>query len=93
MNNERVISGPYIEDGRWIVEVPRKTTDAVVLLKEKLIDGGKNAGVADLIAKTIQKNFKILVNDEVLKVYEGNTDFAAFLIYFLSGKPLWLTTQ
>ncbi len=93
VNNERVISGPYIEDGRWIVEVPRKTTDAVALLKEKLIDGGKNAGVADLIAKTIQKNFKILVNDEVLKVYEGNTDFAAFLIDFLSGKPLWLTTQ
>ena len=23
-----VISGPFIEDGRWIVEVPRKTTDA-----------------------------------------------------------------
>ena len=91
--NERVISGPYIEDGRWIVELPRKTTDAVALLKEKLTDGGKNAGVADLVAKTIQKNFKILVNNEVLKVYEGNADFAAFLTDFLSGKPFWLTNQ
>jgi len=93
VDNERVISGPYIEDGRWIVEVPRKTIDAVALLKEKLIDGGKNVGVADSIAKTIQRNFEILVNDEVLKVYEGDTNFAAFLTDFLSGKPFWLTTQ
>ena len=92
-DNEKVISGPYIEDGRWIVELPRKTTDAVALLKEKLEDGGKNFGVADLVAKTIQKNFKILVNYEALKVYEDNADFAAFLTDFLVGKPFWLTTQ
>jgi tRNA nucleotidyltransferase (CCA-adding enzyme) len=92
-DNKQTISGPYIEDGRWIVELPRKTTDAVALLKEKLKDGGKNAGVADLIAKTFQKNLKILVNDEVLKVYEGNADFAAFLTDFLSGKPFWLTVE
>ncbi len=65
--NERVISGPYIEDGRWIVELPRKTTDAVVLLKEKLADGGKNIGIADLIAKTFKKNLEVFVNREVLK--------------------------
>ena len=92
-NNKQVISGPYIEDGRWIVELPRKTTDAVTLLKEKLTDGGKNAGIADLVAKTIQEDFKILVKEEVLKVYEGNAHFAAFLTEFLSGKPFWLTTQ
>ena len=42
--NESVISGPYIEDGRWIVEVPRKTTDAVALLKEKLARWRQNCG-------------------------------------------------
>src|SRR3990172_4773575 len=57
--NERVVSGPYIEDGRWMVELPRKTTDAVALLKDKLADGGKNSGVADLIAKIFQKNLKV----------------------------------
>ena len=89
-DSEHVISGPYIENGRWMVELPRKTTDAVVLLKEKLADGGKNAGVADLIAKTIQKNFMILVNDAVLEVYSENRDFAASLTKFISGKPFWL---
>ena len=91
--NERVISGPYVEDGRWMVELPRKTTDAVVLLKERLADGGKNAGVADLIAKVIQKNLKVIVNSEVLEVYSVNGDFAEFLTEFLSGKPFWLKNQ
>ena len=88
--NEQVISGPSIEDGRWIVELPRKTADAAILLKEKLADGGKNAGVADLIAEAIKEDFKVLVNGEVLKIYLGDTDFAVFLTDFLSGKPFWL---
>jgi tRNA nucleotidyltransferase (CCA-adding enzyme) len=91
--NESVISGPYIEDGRWIVEVPRKTTDAAALLKEKLADGGKTVGVADLIAQSIRKNHKILVNAEIGAVYEENVDFAEFLTDFLFGKPFWLKTQ
>jgi tRNA nucleotidyltransferase (CCA-adding enzyme) len=89
-DNERVISGPYIEDGRWIVELPRKTVDAVALLTEKLGDGGKNAGVSDLIACAIQKKFDVLVNEEVLEVYGENNDFAVFLTSFLSGKTFWI---
>lgn len=92
-DNKSVISGPYIEDGRWIVEVPRKTTDAVVLLKEKLADGGKNAGVAELIAKSIRKNLTVLVKDEIAAVYKENHDFAEFLTDFLSGKPFWLKVE
>jgi tRNA nucleotidyltransferase (CCA-adding enzyme) len=88
--DERVISGPYIEDGRWMVEMPRKNIDAAELLQMKLTDGGKNAGIADLIAKIIQKNLKIRVNIEVIEVYEGNGDFAEFLTGFLIGKPFWL---
>ena len=74
--NEMVVSGPYIEEGRWMVELRRKIIEATVLLKEKLADGGKSAGVADLIAKAMQKNFGVLVNSEVLEVYEKNEDFA-----------------
>jgi tRNA nucleotidyltransferase (CCA-adding enzyme) len=92
-DNKKVISGPYVEDGRWMVTLPRKTTDAVVLLREKLADGGKNAGVAELIAKAIQKNLKVLVNGEVLEVYKSNESFAGFLADFLSGKPFWLKAQ
>ena len=92
-DNEIVVSGPYIEEGRWMVELPRKIIDARVLLKEKLTDGGKSVGVADLIAKAMQKSFRVLVNSEVLEVYERNGDFAAFLSDFLVGKPFWLKNQ
>ena len=89
-NNKTVISGPYIEDGRWIIEVPRKSTDVVVLLKEKLADGGKNAGVAELIAESISKKVKIVVNSEISEVYVENGDFAVFLTDFVFGKPFWI---
>ena len=89
-NNKTVISGPYIEDGRWVVMVPRKTTDVAVLLKEKLSDGGKNAGVAEMAAESISKKVKIIVNSEIGEVYAENGDFAVFLTDFVFGKPFWI---
>jgi tRNA nucleotidyltransferase (CCA-adding enzyme) len=91
--NPLVVSGPYVEDGRWIVLVPRKATDAMELLKEKLADGGKNAGVAELIAKSIQKDFTVLVGADIAKVYVENEEFAVFLTEFQLGKPFWLSLQ
>ncbi len=92
-DGEQVVSGPFVEDGRWVVLLPRKTTDIAVLLKEKLEGGGKNAGVADLIAESIQKNLKVAVNGEIGDVYFENGDFAVFLTEFLAGKPFWLKSK
>ncbi|MGD6852292.1 MAG: CCA tRNA nucleotidyltransferase [Candidatus Bathyarchaeia archaeon] len=88
-----VFCGPYIEDGRWVVEVPCKYTDAAALLGEKLLDGGKNAGVAELVAEAIRTEFSVLADNEVLEVYTEHSDFAVFLTTFLLGKPFWLKTQ
>ena len=90
---KELVAGPYVEDGRWVVEIPRKFTDAVALLKEKLADGGKNAGVAELVVKALQEELKILCDKQVLKSYTENSDFAVFLTKFLSGKPVWLKTH
>ncbi len=90
VGNKKVVSGPYIEKGRWMVDLPRKNTDAALLLKEKLTNGGKNTGVADLVAQALQKNFQVLVNSEVLEVYDGTGGFAETLTGFLVGKPFWL---
>jgi hypothetical protein len=62
-------------------------------LRKKLADGGKNAGVAELIAKAMRKNLQVRVNGEVLEVYRGNKEFAVFLTDFLCGKPFWLKAQ
>jgi len=92
LTNSRVVSGPYLEDGRWVVELRRKYVDAVALLSEKLKDGGRNAGVAEQISKVLRKGFQIVVDDEVLDVYKKNSEFAKFLTEFLSGKPKWLSS-
>jgi len=63
------------------------------MLIEKLVDGGRKSGIADLIAKVIRKNFKVLVNSEVLEIYGGNGDFAEFLTGFLIDKPFWLKNR
>ena len=92
VHNSNVVSGPYIEDGRWIVELKRKFTDAVELLREKLKEGGRNIGVAELISQALKEKFRIMVNNEVSEVYSCNKGFAEFLTDFLAGKPFWLET-
>jgi tRNA nucleotidyltransferase (CCA-adding enzyme) len=90
--NSDVVSGPYIEDGRWVVELQRRFTDAVEFLSEKLKEGGRNTGIAEIVSQALREKFKILVNSEVSEVYVGNRDFAEFLTDFLRGKPFWLET-
>jgi tRNA nucleotidyltransferase (CCA-adding enzyme) len=88
--NPDTVSGPYIEDGRWVVDIRRIYTDAVTLLREKLQDGGRNTGIAGKISEKLRKKFRIFANDEIIEVYRKNSDFAKFFTEFLSGKPKWL---
>jgi tRNA nucleotidyltransferase (CCA-adding enzyme) len=90
MGKSGTVAGPFIEDRRWVVLIHRKYTDACVLLRDRLRDGGKNAGVAERISHVLRKGFKILVNEELADVYRNNRKFAEFLTEFLSGKPKWL---
>jgi tRNA nucleotidyltransferase (CCA-adding enzyme) len=89
-SNDAVVSGPYIQDGMWVVELRRSFKDYVELLKEKLEDGGRNIGVAELISQAFREKLEILVKSEVIQVYDSNREFAEFLTEFLSGKPFWL---
>lgn len=86
----RTVSGPRVEAGRWVVEIKRKYTDVVKLLLEKLGDGGRRVGVAELVSKAVANSVEVLVNDEVLALYSSSPDFAKFLTEYLEGKPRWL---
>ncbi len=85
-----VVTGPYVEEGRWIVMVPRKYTDAAKLLLDKLQGDPKSVGASELVAAAISKEFKVLADKQILKIYTEHSDFAVFLTKFLSGKPSWL---
>jgi len=95
IKNSQVIAGPYIEENKWVVEIFRKNTNVVTLLKEKLSDnnkedGAKNVGVSELIARAFETNLAILTNNEIINIYDENEDFKIFFTNFLSGKPFWL---
>jgi tRNA nucleotidyltransferase (CCA-adding enzyme) len=90
--NDAAVSGPYIEDGRWVVELQRHFIDVVELLDDKLKEGGRNIGVADLFAKAFREKYSILVGGEICEIYISNGDFAEFLTEFIRGKPFWLET-
>jgi len=92
VDNPDVVSGPYLEDGRWVVELRRKFTDACDLLAKRLGDGGRNAGVAEQISQVLKAGFRVFVDEEIVEVYAENGEFAEFLTEFLSGKPKWLET-
>ena len=91
--NNHVVSGPYIEDGRWVVELQRRCTDAVNLIREKLNEGGRKTGVAELVSQALKDGFSVLVNSEISQVYKSNKDFAKFLTGFLKGTPFWLEAR
>ena len=84
------VSGPRVERGRWLVEIRREYMDAVDLLTERLRDGGRRIGVADLVAQAVSKGFKVVVNEEILELYSSNSELAKFLTTYLKGKPRWL---
>ncbi len=87
---ERTISGPRIEENRWVVEIQRRYMGVVELLVDKLRNGGRRVGVADLLSKAIAVSFEVLVNQEILGLYSSEADFARFLTKYLKGKPAWL---
>jgi tRNA nucleotidyltransferase (CCA-adding enzyme) len=90
LGGAHVFSGPWVEKGRWFIEVERRYTDAVKLLYDKLRKGGREIGIASLIADSIKRSITTLVNEEVLDLYLSSPDFAGFLTDFLLGKPKWL---
>jgi tRNA nucleotidyltransferase (CCA-adding enzyme) len=84
------VSGPYIEDDRWVVEIKRRYNDVMTLLSEKLKDGGRQVGVAESISRVIGKTFKVMVNEQITKLYSAEPQFAKFVTEYLNAKPRWL---
>ncbi len=85
-----VLCGPFIEDGRWIVEVPRKYTDAASLFSGEALRRRKKRWRRRIGCEINSDGFQRIFGKEISKVYTENSDFAEFLTDFLSGKPFWL---
>ncbi len=84
------ISGPWIEDGRWVVQKRRTVVSARALLMSALRSGGVNIGVAKLLAQSFKKNLRILEKDQIGVLVASNLEFAKMIRVYLSGRPAWL---
>jgi tRNA nucleotidyltransferase (CCA-adding enzyme) len=89
-NSNSTVSGPRVEEGRWVIDVKRDYIDVVKLLTERLKGGGRSNGLAELVSKALTESMKVLVNDEIMKLYTEYPDFAKYLTQYLKGKPRWL---
>jgi len=84
------VSGPRVQRDRWVVEKRRRYTDAEVLIKESLREGGKAIGVASKIVPALRDSFKILVNGEIADSCRKHRGLAVFLTEYLEGRPSWI---
>jgi tRNA nucleotidyltransferase (CCA-adding enzyme) len=87
--NPNTISGPWIQDGHWVVEKRRSVVSANALLKSALRSGGKDIGVASLLAESFRKRLQILEDERIGRLIVSNTEFAKAMRTYLSGGHAW----
>ncbi len=82
--HKRLIAGPRIEEGRWIIEIARKHTNIEKFLREflkkqKLVEKGE-------LKKALNKSFRILGEENISELFKKNKKFAEFLTTYLKGQ-------
>ena len=84
----RVIAGPRIEQGRWVIEIPRKYTHVEGFLRE-FLKKEKRAETGSL-KKALNKTCSILEEKNIAEMYKKNRAFAEFLTTYLKGEEEFL---
>ncbi len=74
------LSGPYVEDGRVVVETARKFVEASELLRARLasLSLGRHLG------PELRRGYKIYVDLEILEI--GDLEFRAFMARYFSAR-------
>jgi tRNA nucleotidyltransferase (CCA-adding enzyme) len=88
-----VIAGPYLHEGRWVVQLQREECDAVKWLRSWLKSGQREFGAAELVKETLKERAEVFANGEILSVCKSSPEFAVFLSEFIACKPFWLRFQ
>jgi tRNA nucleotidyltransferase (CCA-adding enzyme) len=81
MNDPTVFSGPYIQDSRYIVEIPRKYLTVETFIQSQL----RNLKLSEAVFTSMKSGCKILCNEDLLKIEDQ--DYREFLAnYFRQAK-------
>jgi len=85
--NKKITAGPWIANGKWVVEKLRKYSDANSLINDFL---KKEKSVQRLPLKKAISKAKIIHEPEIIKMYKQDSGFAEFLTDYLKGKEKFL---
>ncbi|MBI4210493.1 MAG: CCA tRNA nucleotidyltransferase [Candidatus Diapherotrites archaeon] len=82
------LSGPRIENSRWVLEVERKYTHVEPFIKDALkkLKTEEKGG----IRKALNKRAKIMHENEIIALYRKNAGFRQFLTGYLKGEEEFL---
>ncbi|MDI6807165.1 MAG: CCA tRNA nucleotidyltransferase [Candidatus Aenigmarchaeota archaeon] len=90
---KKPLTGPFIENNFWCVEVVRKFVTARQKLLDSLskdVDVLKAKGIPNFIAKQIKKRFEIILeNAKIMELVKTNEDFGVFLRKYFEKYSLW----
>jgi len=86
--HKRLIAGPRIEEGRWVIEVPRKYTAIEkflcdLLRKEKKVE-------SEMLRMAMNKGCRIMQEKDLAALFRRNREFAAFFTRYLKGEEEFL---
>ena len=85
------MSGPYVEDDRWIVEVERKFKTAKEKIFDSLskpIDTLKAKGIPNYIAEALAKGFQIMDGLEIEKLLRERKDVGIFFYHYFNREKM-----
>ena len=85
--NSKTVSGPWIENQRWVVQKSREYTNAEQLLKLALKQGSR-VGMASLFIRAGSQG-KVLNKKSMAPMVGLNSEFSKFIRNFLEGRPVW----
>lgn len=85
------ITGPFVEDDKWVVEIKRKFVSAENKLRDSLKDKKEileAKGIPNYIAEQLTKGFEILTNEEIGKIVRKDENFGIFLKKYFEKQAL-----
>jgi tRNA nucleotidyltransferase (CCA-adding enzyme) len=86
------VRGPWMEDGRWVVDKKRIILTVGQLVSTSLKDRRLGFVVPEQLNKYFRKNVRVLENRKILALL-GREGFDQALSEFLAAKPPWLKTR
>lgn len=82
--------GPYIENGRWYVDVPRTVSSPEIALYTAVSRALEGGSVGRHVAESMSKGFEVVRGRAIIPFYVRNREFARWFSSFLLRRPIWL---